>query len=195
MTLYETRIRKIQTAFQSSEEITQTSHFLFDHVRNSLEELKKERDILSSRLCESLAKNGSLRKKDYNTIMSGIIDTLNEKEKEAEKQFSSFVEAQRETAQSLKNSLLSIKDITSQDLEEKASILKKQLSGISELQETRKEKVMNTFLDFQEMHNEMMNFFESLLKKGDQIAIQDIKKIIKHSKINNPIRPMSERVN
>ena len=195
ITSYETRIQKIQTAFQSTENITESSHCLFDNVHNSINELKKERDVLNSKLCENLAKNGSVRKKDYNTIMSGILAVLNEKEKEAEKQFLNYIEAQKETAQTLKNSLLGIKDITAEDTNDKIITIKKQLSQISTTQEEGKEMVMKTFTDFQQMHNEMMSFLESLLKKGDQITIQDIKKIIKYNKINNPIRPMSERVN
>ncbi|MFA5819238.1 MAG: hypothetical protein WC854_08170 [Bacteroidales bacterium] len=174
---YETRIQKIQTAFQSSENITESSHSLFDNVHNSLNELKKERNILNSRLCETLAKNSSLRKKDYNTMMSGILGALDEKEREAESQFLTFIEAQKETAQSLKNSLLGIKDITSQDNCEKIGIIKEQLSQISKLQEMRKETVMKTFMDFQQMHNRMMECLENLLEKGDHILIQDIKKI------------------
>ncbi len=63
ITSYESRIQNIQTAFQSSENITEFSHSLFDNVHQSLNELKKERDSLSSKLCENLAKKGSLRKK------------------------------------------------------------------------------------------------------------------------------------
>jgi hypothetical protein len=174
---YETRIQKIQTAFQSSEKITESSHSLFDNVQNSLSGLKKERDILNSRLCEVLAKNGSLRKKDYNTMMSGILLTLDEKEREAQSQFLNFIEEQKTTAQSLKESLLGIKDITSSDANEKIAIIKEQLSQISNLQETRKETVMKTFLDFQEMHNKMMDYLGSLLAKGDAIQIHDIKKV------------------
>ncbi len=177
ITSYESRIHKIQTAFQSSENITESSHFLFDNVHHSLNELKRERDILNSRLCENLAKNGSLRKKDYNTMMSGILGLLDEKEKEAETQFLNFIEAQKATAQSLKNSLLGIKDITSQDNCEKISIIKEQLSRISKLQEIRKESVMKTFLDFQKMHNKMMACLESLLEKGDHILVKDIKQV------------------
>jgi hypothetical protein len=127
--------------------------------------------------------------------MSGILDVLNEKEKEAEKEFLNYIETQKETAQMLKNSLLGIKDITTEDTKDKIITIKKQLSQISTTQEEEKEMVMKTFTDFQQMHNEMMNFLESLLKKGDQITIQDIKKIIKYNKINNPIGLMSERVN
>jgi len=177
ITSYETRIQNIQTAFESSENITESSHSLFDNIHNSFHFLKNERDVLNSRLCETLAKNGSLRKKDYNAIMSGILNALDEKEKEAENQFLDFIEAQKETAHSLRNSLLGIKDITSQDNCEKIAIIKEQLSQISILHEMRKEAVLKTFLDFQQMQNRMMECFEKLLEKGDHILIQDIKKI------------------
>lgn len=177
ITSYESRIQNIQTAFQSSENITEFSHSLFDNIHQSLNELKKERDSLSSKLCENLAKKGSLRKKDYNTMMSGIIQVMEEKEKEAESQFLGFIEAQKETAQSLKNSLLGIKDITSQDTSEKISDIKKQLTQISRLQEQRKESVIKTFLGFQEMHNRIMACLENLLEKGDLILAKDIKKV------------------
>ncbi|HBZ66681.1 MAG TPA: hypothetical protein DEO70_07575 [Bacteroidales bacterium] len=174
---YENRIQKIQTAFQSSESISESSHFLFDNVHSTLNDLRNERDHLNARLCETLAKNGSLRKKDYNTIMSGILCALKEKEKEAETQFLSFIETQKETAQALKTSLLGIKDITSPDVTENINLVKIQLSRISELQEMRKETVIKTFSDFQNLHNRMIDSLNDLLNKGDQIHINDIKKI------------------
>jgi hypothetical protein len=193
---YESRIQKIQTAFQSSENITESSHSLFDNVHSSLNDLRKERDLLNSKLCETVAKNGSLRKKDYNTMMSGILGSLDEKGREAENQFLIFIEAQKETAQSLKNSLLGIKDITSPDVGEKITIIKEQLSQISKLQEMRKETTMKTFMDFQQMHNRMMECLENLLQKGDHILIQDIKKVKDQIiKEINPIRQVSNREN
>jgi len=177
ITTYETRIQKIQTAFQSSENILESSHSLFDNVHNSLNDLKSEREKLNFRLCETMAKNGSLRKKDYQTMMSGILETLNEKEKEAEREFLSFIEDQKETAELLKNSLLGIKDITSQDTNAKIAIIKEQLSQISKHQEMRKETVMKTFVDFQQMHNRMIEYLESMLEKGENIQVQDLKKI------------------
>jgi hypothetical protein len=177
ITSYEARIQKIQTAFQSSENITESSHFLFDKVQSSLNNLRKERNLLNTKLCEILAKNGSLRKKDYNTMMSGILCALDEKEKEAETQFLSFIEAQKETAQALKISLLGIKDITSPDVTEKINEVKLQLLLISELQEKRKETVMKSFSDFQKLHTRMIESLNELLGKGDQIHVHDIKKI------------------
>jgi uncharacterized coiled-coil DUF342 family protein len=177
LSTYETRIQKIQDAFQSSENLTESSNSLFDNIHNSLNNLRKERDLMNSKLCEAVAKNVSLRKKDYNTMMSGILNTLDEKEKNAENQFLIFIETQKETARSLKNSLLTIKDITAKDAKEKIALVKAQISQISEQQELRKEAVMKTFIEFQQLHNKMMECFEDLLKKGDHILVQDIKSI------------------
>ncbi|MCX6160563.1 MAG: hypothetical protein NTV87_04405 [Ignavibacteriae bacterium] len=177
ITSYETRIQKIQTAFQSSEYITESYHSLFDNVHNTLIDLKKERDILNLKLCESLAKNGSLRKKDYNTMMSSILISLNEKEKEAEDQFLTFIEAQKEIAQSLKTGLLGIKDLASQDSDQKITIFKEQLSQISELQEMRKQMVIKTFTDFQNIHSRIMECLKDLLEKGDHVLAKDIKNV------------------
>lgn len=142
--------------------------------------------MINSRLCETMAKNGSLRKKDYNTMMAGILSTLDEKERAAENLFLNFIEAQKEAAKSLKNSLLDIKDITSRDAGEKIAIIKDELSQISKLQEVRKEIILKTYIDFQCLHNKIMESLEGLLEKGDQIRIEDIKnvrnKIIKEIK-------------
>jgi len=175
---YESRVKKIQTAFQSSETITESSHNLFDHVHHSLSDLKKERELLNARICESLAKNGSLRKKDYNNLMSGIISTLDEKEKAAEDLFLGFIEAQKETAQSLKNSLLQMKDLSGSDSGETITKIKEQLSRITKMQEMRKEVVISTFLDFQQMHNRMIQCLESILEKGEHLLVKDIKNIL-----------------
>ncbi len=174
---YETRIQKIQTAFQSSENLTESSHILFDNVHNQINNLKKERDLLNSRLSETLSKNGSLRKKDYNIMMSVIIEALDNKERSAEKQFLNFIETQKKTAQSLKNTMLSIKDSTSQNNSEKISVIKDQLPQILKSLEEKKDKVMKTFLDFQLIHNKIIDYLEDLLKKGNQIQINDIKSV------------------
>lgn len=174
---YESRIKKIQTAFQSSENITESSHVLFDNLHISLTDLKQQRNQLNSKLCETLAKNGSLRKKDYNLMMSGILEAVDKKESEAESQFHAFIEAQKQTAELLKNSLLDIKDITSNNNCEKISIIKEQLSQISILQEMRKDAIMKTFIEFQQLHNRMKGYLEKLLEKGDHILVDDIKKV------------------
>ena len=177
MTSYESRIHKIQTAFQSSETITESSHNLFENVHQSLTDLKNNRTVLNEKLCETLAKNSSLRKKDYNLMMAGILDAVDEKEKEAEGLFLAFIESQKHTAHELKESLLSIKDIASKDTAQKILMIKEQLAQISNSQEANKERIMKTFTNFQQLHNTMIESLEKLLEKEGHIILNDLKHV------------------
>ncbi|MEI7788375.1 MAG: hypothetical protein WCI23_06965 [Chlorobiaceae bacterium] len=172
----EVRIQKIQNAFQTSENIKESCHFLVDSVEESLEYLKERRIDVSSKLCDALAKKESLRKKDYNSIMDDIYRMLDEKENNAKSQFINFIEDQKEFTQSLKNIIVNITDYSTTDSTDKITVLKEELSQIAEIQEKRKESVIKTLTDFQEIHKKVMEYLESLLEKGDNINIRDIKK-------------------
>lgn len=171
----EIRIQKIQCAFQCSENIKESCHFLVSSVENSLEFLKEERTVLSSRLCEVLAKKESLRKKDYNRLMDGIYSLLEEKENNAKSHFITFIDDQREFTQSLKNIILNIGDYSTEDGADRNTLLKEELSQIAEIQEKRKDAVIKILTDFQEIHKKVMEYLESLLEKGENINIRDIK--------------------
>jgi predicted nucleic acid-binding Zn-ribbon protein len=177
MTSYESRIHKIQTAFQSSETITESSHNLFENVHQSLTDLKNNRIVLNEKLCETLAKNSSLRKKDYNLMMAGILDAVDEKEKEAESLFLDFIESQKQTAHELKESLLSIKDVATKDATQEILLIKEQLAQITISQEANKERIMKTFTNFQQLHNTMIESLEKLLEKEGHIILNDLKHV------------------
>ena len=179
LTSYENRMQKIQTACQSSENITESSHFLFDNVHNSMVNLKKKREILNSRLCETLTKNGSINKINYNIMMSDVLSAIDEKEKEAENRFLNFIEAQTQTANLLKTCLLDIKDVNTTDSNDKIAFIKNQLSQISLEQEKSKQTVIKTFMNFQQMHSQLMECLENMLDISDSLLIQEIKKMRK----------------
>jgi polyhydroxyalkanoate synthesis regulator phasin len=176
---YDDRILKIQTAFQSSEDITESTHLIFANVQNSLNSLKKERETLNFKLSQAMAKNGSLRIKDYNIMMSDVLNLFKEKELDTETQFFYFIEELKKATQSLKNRLLDIKDTDYHQTSEKITIIKEQVSQITELQGSRKEKVIKSFTDFQQMHNRVILNLEDLLKKGENVQVKDIKFIKK----------------
>jgi len=170
------RIQKIQNAFQSSENIKESCHELVDSVKDSLEYLKERRVDVSSKLCEVLAKKESLRKKDYNSIMDDIYMMLDEKENNAKNHFLGYIEDQKEFTRSLKNIILHITDYSKEELGGKNALLKAELTEIAEMQEKRKQAVVKILTDFQETHKKIMEYLESLIEKGEDITIRDIKK-------------------
>ncbi|MEI8338273.1 MAG: hypothetical protein WCF92_03990 [bacterium] len=169
------RILKIQNAFQCSENIKESCHFLVENIENSLDYLKERRTDVSTKLCEALAKKESLRKKDYNAIMNDIYILLDEKENNAKNQFFAFIEDQKIFTQSLKNIILNISEYKKTDSADNNELLKAELLQIAKIQEERKEVVIEILKDFQDIHKKVMAYFESLLEKGNNISIRDIK--------------------
>ncbi|MEI6758089.1 MAG: hypothetical protein WCK85_09555 [Chlorobium sp.] len=173
----EARIQKIQTVFQSSENIKESCQVLVESVQNSLDYLKKRRTAVDAMICDILAKKGSLRKKDYNAMMVDIYKLLDAKEEKAKGEFLTFIEEQNEFTQALKNIILKIVDFTSPDAAAKTLLLKTELSEIAKLQEQKKDAIMKILLGFQNTHKNIMGYLESLLEKADGITVKDIKKI------------------
>jgi len=177
ITSYESRIKNIGVIFNQSDSITESSLELLRNFSNSLKDYKNERITINSRLRENLAKNGSLRKKDYNRMMEDILNKLDEKEEEAENLFSQFIDEQRTLTQSLKKGILEIKDNLRNDNSEKISLFRRELSQISQKLETKKTMVVKQFIDYQQVHRRTIGKFKMLLAKGDQIIVRDVKEI------------------
>ncbi len=95
LTSFESRIQKIETVFITSDAVNEFSYALMNDFQISMKELKKERTQLNDLLRGNMAKNGSLRKNDYDILMDDIFILLDEKEKEAESSFHLYIEDQK----------------------------------------------------------------------------------------------------
>ncbi len=174
---YESRIKNIESVFFKSEAIVQSSFDLLQEFNNSLKEYKKERACVNSQLQESLAKKVSLRKKDYNLMMSDILNKLDEKELEVEKCFSQFIEEQKFMNQFLKTGVLEIKDGLQNGEHKDINLFRESLSRITIELETKKNLVINQLNNYRDMHRKTIEKLKELLAKGDQIYVSDVKEI------------------
>ncbi|MFA5783207.1 MAG: hypothetical protein WC868_13155, partial [Bacteroidales bacterium] len=134
---------------------------------------------LNSELRENLAKNGSLRKNDYDRMMEDIFFLLEEKEKEAENQFYQYIEDQKTMARFLRQGILDLKNTESKECKEKIKAFKLELEHILQTQKERKDLVEKKLLDFQTIHNNITKSFKMLLEKGVQVFCKDIKNVKK----------------
>ena len=154
--------------------------------QKSVHKLKNERELLNNQLRDVLAKNGSLRRKDYDKMMESILSFLEKKEIEAEKLFCEYVVRQKSMASTLKAGLLNISDPHAENAPEKIKQFKQELQQVTKSQEERKECIMNQFLIFQEINNNVTNKLKELLGKGGKICAKDVKVVVKDL-INNSI--------
>ena len=172
---YESRLKSIETVFNQSDAITESSFDLLRNFSNSLKTYRTERDEVNSRLRENLAQNGSLRKKDYNRIMESVLNKLNEKELETENYFCQFIEDQKNMMQSLKKGIFEAKDNLQNNNTEKINMFRQELNQIAGELETKKEIVIQHFIDYQSVHQKTIEKFKMLLAKEDRVFVKEVK--------------------
>jgi len=138
-----------------------------------LEDFKTRRNEMSNQLRETLAKEESLRKRDFDNMMENVLTHQEEREKEVKCLLKTFFEEQREIAELIKKSLTGDEKIRINDF-------KKMLQDIQVKQKARENEVSTALRQFQAEYKEMAESLRSLLNKGEAMRIKDFKEMVKN---------------
>jgi len=172
---YETRIQSMGAIFD-------TAHQLLEGFQESFLDGKQEREKVSAELREKLAQNESLRRKDFDNMMQGIISTQNEREKEVRNLLNTYLNEQKEMAQVLRESLEKFKDTLAKGEVQRVKDFQGMIKELLAKQEKRKEEVTSKLKDFQKEQQEMAKRLKELLDKGRELRIRDLKSMLKEFK-------------
>lgn len=145
---------------------------IIDNAHQILEDFKLKRSEMSNQLKETLANQESLRKKDFDNMMKGILSHQDEREKEVRDLLKTFFKEQKEVAESIRKNL-------TEDERVRISDFKKMLQDIQARQKLRENEVRTTLKGFQEGHREMAESLHSLLNKEESLRIEDFKEMLK----------------
>jgi len=165
---YEAKIRSIGAIFD-------TTHQLLQDFQGSFLDTKQEREKLRAELRENLAKNESLRKKDFDNMMQEILSIQERGEKEVRNLLNNYLNEQKEMAHTLRNNLAKVKDALAKGDAGMVKEIQVVIKGILANQEERKEKAIFKLKEFQKDQQQMTKRLEELLAKGKELRIKDLK--------------------
>jgi len=172
---YESRLESVET-------ILDTTHQLLKNFQGSFLDMRKEREKINAELRENLAKNESLRKKDFDDMMQGILLTQDEREKEVRNLLNSYINDQKEMAQALRNNLGKFKDSLVKGEAERVEKFKALIKEILAKQEKRKKEVISILKEFHKEQEVLASKFKELLSKGRELRTKDLKSMLKEFK-------------
>lgn len=159
---------KIASSYQSRISTVAT---IIDNTHQILDDFKIKRNEMNEHLKETLARQGSLRKKDFDNMMKDILYHQDEREKEVKELLKTFFEEQKEVAEIIKKSLTGAEKIRIDDF-------KKMLQDIQAKQKTRENEVSIMLNEFQTEYKELAESLRSLLDKRAAIRIKDFKDVM-----------------
>ena len=159
---------------------------MIDNIHGILEDCRHKRDMLSDDLRGILAREGFLRKKDFDNMMKSIMSYQDEREKEVKNLLKTFFEEHKEIAETVKKCL-------SEDAKIKIGDFRNMLQDIQVRQKARESEVSTLLKEFQTEYNETAESLRSLLDRGEDLRIRAFKEMIKNIRIKQLTRAKEVR--
>ena len=168
---YESRIQSIEAFFEAAGQI-------FQDFQESLLSTRAEREKINSQLRESLARNGSLRKKDFDRMMGAISSHLDESEQEVRQLSHKYLNEQTKLVQQLREGLRAFKDALTKGQAQEVRELQTLIKEILSKQDESKNEVTSKLKEFQQGQQQTSKMLKELLAKGEEIRIRDFKEML-----------------
>ena len=158
-----------------------TVNDLMEQAYHFLESFHAELQEMIVQLKENLAKSESLRRKDFDRMMSGLTARRSAREEEAEKVFQNFQEEEKEMIGRLRNVMVQGGRSNPDDME----IIKE---DILNRQKERETGIVNALKRIQMEQEELKTALKKLLAKGETVKLKDFKLMLKSLKVQQGVR-------
>ena len=151
---YEARVSAVET-------IIEATHQMLGGFRGQREEMLAQ-------LREALARHGSLRKRDFGTMMDEILSRQAEQEEAVRRSVNGYLGEQRALATALRDAM---SRVDTRRIAEVTALLR----GISATQAGRERHVKALLAQFRAEHEEMAQALRALLGNGGSLKVKDFK--------------------
>jgi hypothetical protein len=165
---YEARIQSVEAFFEATGQI-------FQDFQESLLSTRQEREKINNQLRENLARNGSLRKKDFDRMMSVISSYLDQSEQEVRQLSHKYLNEQTKLMQQLREGLRNFKNALTEGQVQKVKELQTLIKEILARQDESKIEVTSKLKEFQQGQQQTSKMLKDLLAKGEKLRIRDFK--------------------
>jgi predicted DNA-binding protein YlxM (UPF0122 family) len=168
---YEARSRSIGSLFD-------TTHQILEGFQNSFFDTRQEREKINDQLRESLTQNESLRRKDFDRMMQGILSAQEDRERQVREGLNSYLAEQREMIHTLGDNLAKFKDALAGGEAQRVKEFQALIQEILAKQDERKNEVTSELKEFQKQQQELAKTLKELLAKGKELRIKDLKRML-----------------
>lgn len=168
---YEVRIQSIGVLFEATGQI-------FQDFQDSLLNTRAEREKINTELRENLARNGSLRKIDFDRMISVISTHLDQSEQGVRQLSKKYLSEQTKLMQQLRDGLSEFKDALTAGQAEKVKELQALIREILGKQNESKNEVTLKLKEFQHGQQQTSEMLKELLAKGEKLRIIDFKAML-----------------
>jgi hypothetical protein len=129
-------------------------------------------------LRESLAENESLRRKDFDQMMRGILSAQEDRETQVREELNRYLAEQSEVVHLLGDSLAKFKDALAGGEAHRIKEFQTLIQEILARQDERKNEVTSELKEFQQQQQQLAHTLKELLARGHELRIKDFKSML-----------------
>ncbi len=172
---HEARIENISSLFENT-------YLVFRDFHESLTDTKLEREEMRAQLQDILTQNEHLRRKDFDRMMWAILSVQDGREKEVKNLLDTCFNEQKEMAGKLRENLDGVKGSLAKGETQRIREFQELLKDILAKQDERKAGVTAKLKEFQEEQKALALRLKTLLAKGRELRIRDLKVMLSEFK-------------
>lgn len=176
--IVETLISSYESRIDSVSSIPDNAYLMLADFQNSILDTKKEREKVNSELRDTLAKNGNLRKKDFDRMMQSVVSPQDRKEKKIRGLLTGYFNDQKKIAIALKDYFVKVKDALAKGEIEHIKELLGAIKALMAEQDKKKERLALKLKEMQKEEEDVVTKVKALLVKGRQLHIRDLKEML-----------------
>lgn len=187
-TIKKNEIFFFENEIQNMNSIFDNTHQLIEFFQDSFFDVKQEREKINIALRENLAKNNSLRRKDFDSMVKDILAIQDESEKEVKNLLKNYLSEQKELSHSLIANLDKFRNACINGESQEIKILHALIRQILSKQEERKNEVTSKLKEFQKEQQNITSQFKEFLTKDNTLRVRDLKIMLNEFKIQREER-------
>jgi uncharacterized protein YukE len=165
-------IASYEARVSSVEQIIEATHEM-------LEAFRSQREAMRMQLRETLARAASLRRRDFDAMMQGILVGQEERQERVKEAMRGYLREHKATAQALKEALSLRLGRTQAGLAngeaKRIETVEELMGGIVARRQQREQEVRALLAEFQREQEEMAHALGGLLSNGGSIKVKDFK--------------------
>lgn len=178
---YETKVEGVGAFFD-------TAYQTLEDSQNAFFDNREEGRKINTELRDILSHNEHLRKKDFDSMTQGALSAQEEREMEVKNLLKGYLNQQREMARILRENLANFTDALAQGDVQRVKEFQEMIKEVIANQDVRKEEVSFKLKEFQKEQQEMARGLKTLLAKGRELRIKDLKEMLQKFKVRHKER-------
>ena len=170
--------RSYEARIQGVECLLETARNVLENSDNSILDVRPEYDQVSEQLRENLAQNGSLRKKDFDTMMRMMSAEQEQRGREVRDLSKQYLDEQTQIVHELRGRLHDFTDALAEGEPAKVTEHHQAITDLFTKQQQRSSDVVTQLRESQKEQQETAGLLRDLLAKGRELRIKDLKRML-----------------